>query len=230
MASCILNTLNFYQCATLRCLLLLLPCCSLSWCTSRCNSTESHRLFPAFTGLHISPEIQSWMFNSFYSAPDYQKSEERAQQTPGAAPMPWWQDTSCYEGSAPSPTGMMASHQPPVPEGLCARHLWPLQKLFPTLLCSPLCPLGQAVQWLHWGHTLGFALPALTCQRSEASSSDCLKWAPQCWAPTKHPVGSRWDRRDWEHRQSVDPQHSLGEGLKLPLTVLLWQISLLSAI
>lgn len=150
MASCILNTFNFYQCAALKCLLLL-PWCSLSWCTSRCNSTESHRLFPASTRLHISPEIQPWTFSSFCPTPDYQKSEEsrRAQLTPGTATMPWWQDTSCYEGSASSPTGTMASHQPPMPVGLCAMLLWPLQKLFPALLFFPLCPLGQAAQWLH---------------------------------------------------------------------------------
>lgn len=95
MASCVLNTFNFYQCAALTCLLLLLPCCSLSWCTSRCNSTESYRLFPASTGLHISPEIQPWMFTRFCPTPDYQKSEgsRRAQQTSGAATMPRWQGT-----------------------------------------------------------------------------------------------------------------------------------------
>lgn len=87
MANCILNTFKFYQCAALRCLLLLLPCCSLSWCTSRCNSTEFHRTFSYSTGLHISPEIQAWTFNSFCPTLDYQESEEskRVQQTPRSA-------------------------------------------------------------------------------------------------------------------------------------------------
>lgn len=78
-------------------------------------------------------------------------------------------------GTSPKPHRDEASHQPPVSAGLGAMHLWPLQKLFPTLLCSPPCALGQAAQWLHWGLTLGFALPTPTCQRSEASSSECLK-------------------------------------------------------
>lgn len=178
--------LYFYQCAALRRLLLLLPCYSLSWCTSRCNSTEFHRIFPYSTGLHISPEIQAWTFNSFCPTLVYQESEESksVQQTPRSA--------TVLQGISPKPHRDAASQQPPVHIGLCAMHLWPLQKLFPTLLCSPLCPLGQTAQWLHWGHTLGFVLPTLTCQRSEASSSDCLKWVPQCWAPTKHPVGSGW--------------------------------------
>lgn len=67
---------------------LQLPCCSLSWYISRCNSTESHRR-SASAGLYISPETQSWAFNSFCPTPGYQESEEtrRAQQEPGAATM-----------------------------------------------------------------------------------------------------------------------------------------------
>lgn len=187
-----------------------LPCCSLSWCTSRCNSAEPHRPSPANAGLHIAPEIQSWAFNSFCPTLGYQETEEsrRPQQEPAAATT---LDSSTPPATRHQPRGGRYHRGDRVSSSCdrcsvgCRPPLATPEALPNTLLRSAFGPasLGQPVRCLRRGPTpltSGLALPNLTCQRSEASSSDSLKRAAQCWAPTKHPVGSvrgGRERRDW---------------------------------
>lgn len=194
MASCILNTFNFYQCAALRCLLLLLPCCSLSWCTSRCNSTEPHRLFPASTSLCTSPEIQPWMFNRLAEEWGKQKSSANTRCShnalmaghlllQGISPKPHWDDGI----SSASYAYGVVRHAPLATPGVIPNS---------ALLCSVLWDrlhsgCTEAILWdllCQLSHARGLRLPPLTVW-SELHNAGPLPNMP--WARD-----GGWGRRD----------------------------------